>query len=388
MREKQLSGFHHVFFLVLSLLVAACGNTSDEWVIESNSTKTVNETTHLSKLTVGENADLIAPDGYRLTLTVNGVETGQVLKTWEGRDYKFAPHTYQGDIVLTVTEANDVFWSMGRELGMREGGETGNARGTQDRSDSLYPFRQALYLDADGIDDAKSVLAAVQGEKPSGFTIQNIKIESKGSFYEDPTSPGGTGFNGIYVAGGEYHIRGLEINFYGDGRSDFAAQGAAVVSENEGTRLVLENADIETQGIVRSAVIAKSGSDMIVKDSMITARGGVLPPGWYSPMSPPQMRSTLWISGLIVATSTALSWGIQYWTSRGIAVLDVNYGGSSGYGRAYRQRLNGQWGVVDVDDCVNGARHLVKIGEVDGNRLAIRGGQRGWIHNALRAHVP
>jgi dipeptidyl aminopeptidase/acylaminoacyl peptidase len=77
------------------------------------------------------------------------------------------------------------------------------------------------------------------------------------------------------------------------------------------------------------------------------------------------------------ATSTTLSWNVQYWTSRGIAVLDVNYGGSSGYGRAYRQRLNGQWGVVDVDDCVNGACHLVKIGEVDGDRLAIRGGSAG-----------
>ena len=81
--------------------------------------------------------------------------------------------------------------------------------------------------------------------------------------------------------------------------------------------------------------------------------------------------------GPTAATSTVLSWGIQYWTSRGIAVLDVNYGGSSGYGRAYRQRLNSQWGVVDLDDCVNGARTLVEIGKVDGNRLAIRGGSAG-----------
>lgn len=77
------------------------------------------------------------------------------------------------------------------------------------------------------------------------------------------------------------------------------------------------------------------------------------------------------------ATSTAIDLEIQYWTSRGIAVLDVNYGGSSGYGRAYRQRLNGQWGVVDVDDCVNGARYLAEHGYVDGNRLAIRGGSAG-----------
>jgi dipeptidyl aminopeptidase/acylaminoacyl peptidase len=67
----------------------------------------------------------------------------------------------------------------------------------------------------------------------------------------------------------------------------------------------------------------------------------------------------------------------QYWTSRGIAVLDVNYGGSTGYGREYRQRLNGQWGVVDVDDCVNGARYLVEQGLVDGDRLIIRGGSAG-----------
>ena len=77
------------------------------------------------------------------------------------------------------------------------------------------------------------------------------------------------------------------------------------------------------------------------------------------------------------ATSTALDLEIQYWTSRGIAVLDVNYGGSSGYGRAYRQRLNGKWGVVDVDDCVNGARYLAENGHVDSNRLAIRGGSAG-----------
>ncbi len=77
------------------------------------------------------------------------------------------------------------------------------------------------------------------------------------------------------------------------------------------------------------------------------------------------------------ATSTALDLEIQFWTSRGIAVLDVNYGGSSGYGRAYRQRLNRQWGVVDVDDCVNGARYLVEQGYVDGDRLAIRGGSAG-----------
>jgi dipeptidyl aminopeptidase/acylaminoacyl peptidase len=77
------------------------------------------------------------------------------------------------------------------------------------------------------------------------------------------------------------------------------------------------------------------------------------------------------------AASAALSLMIQYFTSRGIAVLDVNYGGSTGYGRAYRERLKGKWGVVDVDDCVNGARYLVERGEVDRDRLMITGGSAG-----------
>ncbi len=77
------------------------------------------------------------------------------------------------------------------------------------------------------------------------------------------------------------------------------------------------------------------------------------------------------------AAQTALDLRIQYWTSRGFAVLDVNYGGSSGYGRAYRQRLNGQWGIVDVDDCANGAGYLVERDAVDAERLTITGGSAG-----------
>jgi dipeptidyl aminopeptidase/acylaminoacyl peptidase len=77
------------------------------------------------------------------------------------------------------------------------------------------------------------------------------------------------------------------------------------------------------------------------------------------------------------SAATAMTLGIQYWTSRGIAVLDVNYGGSTGFGRAYRERLKEKWGIVDVDDCANGARYLVEQGEVDGRRLMITGGSAG-----------
>ncbi|MDQ3512830.1 MAG: S9 family peptidase [Chloroflexota bacterium] len=73
------------------------------------------------------------------------------------------------------------------------------------------------------------------------------------------------------------------------------------------------------------------------------------------------------------ATSTTFSAKVQFWTSRGFAVLDVDYRGSTGYGRAYREALEGEWGVADVDDCVAGARYLVERGWADPDRLIIRG---------------
>jgi dipeptidyl aminopeptidase/acylaminoacyl peptidase len=77
------------------------------------------------------------------------------------------------------------------------------------------------------------------------------------------------------------------------------------------------------------------------------------------------------------AASSTLSWGTQYWTSRGFAILDVNYGGSTGYGREYRLRLQGNWGVVDVADCINGARYLAETQRVDPERWAISGASAG-----------
>ena len=77
------------------------------------------------------------------------------------------------------------------------------------------------------------------------------------------------------------------------------------------------------------------------------------------------------------ATSDTLNPATQFWTSRGFAVLDVDYRGSTGYGRAYRDRLYGEWGVVDVEDCVAGALHLAETGRADRERLAIRGGSAG-----------
>ncbi|MBY8885917.1 prolyl oligopeptidase family serine peptidase [Streptomyces sp. PTM05] len=108
-----------------------------------------------------------------------------------------------------------------------------------------------------------------------------------------------------------------------------------------------------------------------------TAPDGELPP------------YVIWVHG--GPTSRAplvLDLTIAYFTSRGIGVAEVNYGGSTGYGRAYRDRLKGQWGVVDVEDCVAVADALVKEGMADPDRLAIRGGSAGgWTTGAALTGV-
>ncbi|MCB1738594.1 MAG: S9 family peptidase, partial [Gammaproteobacteria bacterium] len=81
--------------------------------------------------------------------------------------------------------------------------------------------------------------------------------------------------------------------------------------------------------------------------------------------------------GPTAATSTALNPQIQFWTSRGFALVDVNYRGSTGYGRRYREALHGEAGIADVEDCINAARHLIAAGRADANRCLIRGSSAG-----------
>ncbi|MCX6655340.1 MAG: S9 family peptidase [Candidatus Bathyarchaeota archaeon] len=112
----------------------------------------------------------------------------------------------------------------------------------------------------------------------------------------------------------------------------------------------------------------------------VTSHGYFYPPTNHDFDAPGCTRPPLLVvihGGPTGATNAVLSYSLQYWTSRGFAVLDVNYGGSTGFGRAYRERLKGKWGIVDVDDCVNGVKYLVEKGRVDGSKVAIRGGSAG-----------
>jgi dipeptidyl aminopeptidase/acylaminoacyl peptidase len=112
----------------------------------------------------------------------------------------------------------------------------------------------------------------------------------------------------------------------------------------------------------------------------LTAHAWYYPPQNKDYIAPPGELPPLVVKshgGPTAAASVDLNLRIQYWTSRGFGYLDVNYGGSIGYGRQYRQRLDGRWGIVDVDDCINAAKYLVKDRLVDGDRLVITGSSAG-----------
>jgi dipeptidyl aminopeptidase/acylaminoacyl peptidase len=174
-----------------------------------------------------------------------------------------------------------------------------------------------------------------------------------------------------------------------DGFACFIASSPA-----EGTRLVRLDTKTRAIDVLRRASQQTPDPGFISIPLSIefpTERGRNAHAYFYPPRNreyagPPGERPPLLVvchGGPTDAVSPSLSLSTQFWTSRGFSVVQVNYGGSTGYGRAYRERLNGQWGVVDVEDCVNAARHLVDQGLVDGQRMAIRGGSAGG-YTALR----
>jgi dipeptidyl aminopeptidase/acylaminoacyl peptidase len=142
-----------------------------------------------------------------------------------------------------------------------------------------------------------------------------------------------------------------------------------------------------TEVLRSSSTLSLDVHDVSVPDTIEFPTGGgttayafYYPPRNKDHSAPPDERPPLIAishGGPTTAAAATLDFKIQFWTTRGFAVVDVNYGGSSGYGRSYRERLAGRWGVVDVDDMVSAARHLVAEGKADRRRLIIRGGSAG-----------
>jgi dipeptidyl aminopeptidase/acylaminoacyl peptidase len=170
------------------------------------------------------------------------------------------------------------------------------------------------------------------------------------------------------------------------------AEGDRVATVAGGPRLPKSVVTVDT----RSGAIdlLRPGSDLVPDEAQLavaepitfTGSGGAqahaffYPPVNGSEQPPAGTRPPLIVrahGGPTSATDSALNPVVQYWTSRGFAYVDVNYAGSSGYGRAYRRRLNGNEGVVDVEDCIAAGRHLAEQGRVDEARMLITGGSAG-----------
>lgn len=274
--------------------------------VAAGETWVVDETTRLCGLSIAEGAAITAPAGYSLTMTVNGVETGQALVTTAGVDTAFVPGTYHGNIILTVAEENVVDYT---------------PAGPPGTPHVFFPFRQALYVDATGVVDVKSVLAAVVGGWLRDDHAKNIKITSTGEC-----------FNGVFVSDGTYKLEKAKIDFTGNGRSDFAGYGAAVEGTGTGTTLVVDRARIFTHGVVRSGVVADGGSNVIVKNSIIQTMNGVLPADYMPTIDTAQMRSVPWMLSLsgnvratnLLGTNTKASYINSYIGSEGWGVLSTD----------------------------------------------------------------
>ncbi len=187
-------------------------------------------------------------------------------------------------------------------------------------------------------------------------------------------------------------LRRLEVPAGEMGRGDLAVSGRLAVVVAGDAQRPMSLMRVNLDGGYWDTLRASSASD-VAAEYISAARAIEFPsnegrpayalyyaprnPGYRAPVGELPPLLTLSHGGPTGAASGALDMSVQFWTSRGFAVVDVNYGGSVGYGRAYRQLLNGNWGVVDVDDCANAALYLVHQGMADGARLAIRGGSAG-----------
>ncbi len=171
------------------------------------------------------------------------------------------------------------------------------------------------------------------------------------------------------------HAEGSQIVFIGGG-PDIAEQVVSLDLGSRAVEVLREGADLG----LPAAMFSAPESIEFPTEHDLTAFAHFYPPASAEFVGPSTERPPLIVMshGGPTSESTAVfDPSIQFFTSRGFAVVDVNYGGSTGYGRAYRRRLNGNWGVVDTMDCINAARYLVDRGAVDGDRLIITGGSAG-----------
>jgi dipeptidyl aminopeptidase/acylaminoacyl peptidase len=203
-----------------------------------------------------------------------------------------------------------------------------------------------------------------------------------------------------YTLSGTSYLASLDTSTLQLQRMEVPCSSISAVQAGPGFAVLLAGSPEEAQAVVRLDLsngkheVLRRSSEVKVEERYIsipstiefpTENGLTAHAFYYRPKNPqfappPGDKPPLLVvshGGPTSAASSTLNLSVQYWTSRGFAVADVNYGGSAGYGRDYRRRLDGQWGIVDVNDCVNCARYLTNRGDVGAQRIAIRGGSAG-----------
>jgi len=288
----------------MGLLLAGCQGGGEGKTLAAGEDWPIVETTELGSLTIGEGATITPPEGKSVTLTVDGVETGQMLKTTDGYDLVFVPGTYEGDVVVSVTDSNLVPYT-----------PAGPAA-----EPLMSPFRQAICVTESGLSESMSVLAAIKGDRPTAEGAKDIEITSTGEC-----------FNGIYAAS-DYTVEDVKIDLTGNARSDFSGYGSAVVGTGENTTLILDGVEIVTDGVARAAVVATNGANVIVKNSDIMTNNGELPGDYAPTIDTAQMRSVPWMLSLsgnvratnILGTNTKASYINSSIASEGWGVLSTD----------------------------------------------------------------
>ncbi|GMH43163.1 hypothetical protein BSKO_11085 [Bryopsis sp. KO-2023] len=318
----------------------------------------------------------LSPDGGKLTWTC----WNHPNMPWDDSEVWVADVNEDG----SITNQRKVAGEKGESVGLPEWSPDGVLYFVSDRSNWWNLFRwdgekvESVYkLDAEfglpqwmlgkmstyGFESAESMICTYSGEDGTVLARLNLKTLEMTEL-ETPFS----------------HIGGLTVR---PGWIGFV--GATTTAPSASVKMDLTSGEVEI--LKRSAQIDIDKAYFSIPEAIeFPTTGGKTAHGYYYPpqnqdfAAPDGERPPLLVmihGGPTAATTPTFSLGVQYWTSRGIAVFDVNYGGSTGYGREYRNRLKGQWGVVDIDDCKNGAEYVAKQGKADLDRLLITGGSAG-----------
>jgi hypothetical protein len=316
--------------LLVSSTAALAGASPKSLTVGPGQIYTVDKITKLTQLNIADGGIVKGEDGFSVTMTVNGVETGGYIYVYDtgevtapnppfdpgntpiyGGECRIKPGVYRGDIVLTPTT----------EMLMPRGAPFPPAN-----EPLLWPYRSALYIDDTGIVPGKSVMSAVKGGPVTATSAKNLRLKSTGDY-----------FNGVMTMGAvKYTLWSPKIDFVGNGHDDFGGFGAAVRVAGT-SNVTIDKASITTDGVVRSAVWVGDNATVTVNDSTIKTGLGTLPADWLGGPFPPgtggSMLTVPWMLGI----------------SGNCRATSVVANGHAYYNNSYIEAQ--QWGALSTDMC-------------------------------------